>query len=133
MFTKLLRPVAALFRQEGLRILVYLDDWLLMAPCRSRFTERLIRVRLINPAVTGISTEWQEMYHGAEPVYRVSGLHSRLQEDDPVLACSQGDTQGVPTHLEPFGGNGSLIIPHNWPHDISPTCHPLSPVTFFNT
>ena len=25
-FTKLLRPVAALFRQEGLRILVYLDD-----------------------------------------------------------------------------------------------------------
>ena len=30
-FTKLLHPVAALFRQEGLRILVYLDDWLLMA------------------------------------------------------------------------------------------------------
>ena len=30
-FTKLLRPVAALFRQAGLRILVYLDDWLLLA------------------------------------------------------------------------------------------------------
>ena len=33
------------------------------------------------------------------------------------------------THLEPFRGNGSPIIPHNWPHDISPTCHPPSPVT----
>ena len=30
-FTKLLRPVASLFRQAGLRILVYLDDWLLLA------------------------------------------------------------------------------------------------------
>ena len=31
MFTKLLRPVAVLFRHEGLRILVYLDNWLLIA------------------------------------------------------------------------------------------------------
>ena len=98
---------------------------------RPRFTERPIRVRLINPAVTEISTEWQEMDHGAEPVYRVSGLHNRLQEDDPVLACSQGQqhTQGVPTHLEPFGGNGLPIIPHNWSYDISPTCHLPSLVT----
>ena len=54
---------------------------------RSGFTERPI----LNLTVTG-------------PVYRVSGLHNRLQEDDPGLACSQGrqDTQGVLTHFEPF-------------------------------
>ena len=49
-----------------------------------------------------------------------------------ILACSQGrqDTQGVPTHLEAFGGNGSPIIPYNWTHDISPTCHPPSPLHY---
>ena len=130
-FTKLLRPVAALFRQEGLRILVYLDDWLLMASCPDLLKDQSEYVSSTLHAVTGISTEWQEMHHGAEPVYRVSGLDNRLQEDDPVLACSQGrqGTQGVPTNFEPFGGNGSPIIPHNWPHDISPTYHPPNSVT----
>ena len=58
-FTKL---VAALFRKEGLRILVYLDDWLLANCIRTRFSERPNRVCLINLAVTGICTEQQEMY-----------------------------------------------------------------------
>ena len=71
------------------------------------------------------------MHHSADSVDRVSGLHNRLQEDDPVLASSQGrqDTQRVPTHLEPFRGNRSPVIPHNWSHDISSTSNSPSSIT----
>ena len=98
---------------------------------RPRFTERPRRVRLIELAVTGISIESQEMHHGADSINRVSGLHNRLQEDDPVLAGSQGrqDTQRVSTHIEPLRGNRSPVIPHNWSHDVSSTCHSPSPIT----
>ena len=98
---------------------------------RPRFTERPKRVRLIDLAFTGISIESQEMYHGANSINRVSRLHNRLQEDDPVPAGSQGrqDTQGVSTHIEPLRGNRSPVIPHNWSHDVSSTCHSPSPAT----
>ena len=68
---------------------------------RPRFTERPRRVRLIDLAFTGISIESQEMYHGANSINRVSRLHNRLQEDDPVPAGSQGrqDTLHLNLHF----------------------------------
>ena len=47
----------------------------------------------------------------------------------PAVKVDKINTQGVLTHLELFRGNGAPIIPHNWTHDISSTCHSPSPVT----
>ena len=38
-FTKLCRPIAAHFRSRGIRLLVYLDDWLLMAQSKDQAVE----------------------------------------------------------------------------------------------
>ena len=124
MLTKLLHPVAALFRQDGLGILVYLDDWLLMAS-----DPGLLKDQFEYVSSTLHSLGFLLNGKNCIKVYRVSEFHNRLQEDDPVLAGSQGrqDTQGVPTrHIlnlsEVTGCQLSYII--GLMTSVEPAVHP---------
>ena len=73
-FTKLLRPVAALFRQEGLRILAYLDDWLLIASDPDLLKDQS---EYVSSTLQSLGFLLNGKKCIVEPSQRVSGLHNR--------------------------------------------------------
>lgn len=100
-FTKLLRPVVARLRRKGIRLLIYLDDVLIMA--RERKTLETFTGGNRNTLRVGIRDQHQEVNFQAVTEYRVSRVPGGLSENDtaPSTGESDQDSEDVQTHTQP--------------------------------
>ena len=75
-FTKLLRHVASLLRQQEIRFLIYLDDLLLMASDQLFLKDQTAHVITV---LHSVRAKQQEVCYRTKPIDRVSGLHSGIE------------------------------------------------------
>ena len=115
---------------EGSEIPVYLDDWLLIASDPHLLKDQS---EYISSTLQSLGFLLNAKKCIMEPSQSIEFLGFII--DSRKIALSLPSVKVNKIHkecrhiLNLFGGSGLPIIPHNWSHDISPTCHPPSPVT----
>ena len=131
-FTKTLRPVAALVQELGVRVIFYIDDILLMADSKERLTDQTIGLSYL--LVSGFHHQHQKDNPRAYPVDRVSRLHCEynLHGAEPPSIENEKDPGRSPktkrggVSIGPSPGSGSGQDEHDGPNYSS--CTPvLSP------
>ena len=129
-FTKILRPVAALFRQEGLKILVYLDDWLLMASNPDLLKDQS---EYVSSTLQSLGFLLNGKKCIMEPTQSIEFLGFIIDSRRMTLSLPAVKVNKIHKEcrhiLNLSEVTGHQHIPHNWSHDISPTCHSPSPIT----
>ena len=130
-FTKLLKPVVAFLRQMGIRIMIYLDDILIVAPSPEEVSRNLQLVIQILMHPPGFCDQPEEMYTHPNSVDRVSRVRGGLRPDGSLSAPRQGqqDKEGVQAYGQSIGCLGSLPGPPDRPANLLLTRSPDCPAT----
>ena len=83
-FTKILKPAVEMLRSQGVRLVIYMDDMLLMA--ESKQANRTRPVDIVSPRESGAYCQLQEVYSGTISGNRVSGDDCQLHIDGSEIA-----------------------------------------------
>ena len=95
-FTKLLKPVAAFLRKRGIRLVLYLDDMLIIGSSvqeTTKFTQ-------IAMDLLGFHYTQGEINNNPNPDYHLSGVYHqfKLQTDKPTLRESEENSNTLPSN-----------------------------------
>ena len=87
-FTKLLKPAATFLRKEGYRIVIYLDDFPLLASSKGEAL-RLTQMTLSLLQSLGFLINWTKSTLSPHPVYYIRQLCHKLSEHDHLFTRAQ--------------------------------------------
>ena len=95
-FTKLMKPVVAALRQRGIRLIIYLDDILIMAESQALALHHAASTLNLLEGL-GFYSQLQQVPVNPLPEYRVFGLSDQFNQSHPPVA--RGETQENPKDL----------------------------------
>ena len=119
-FTKTLKPVAALGRELGIRMVVYIDDILLMAEIKEKARDQASSLIYL-VTVPGFHSKHGEDSVRTLAMPRVPGFHGRHHQDGAKSTSSEDnkDSGGVPTVVRGGAGYSPCPLQINWQDE----CH----------
>ncbi len=100
-FTKVAEAALVPLREQGVRILNYLDDWLILAQSRDQLCEHRDMV-LSHLSQLGLQVNWEKSK--LSPVQRISFLGMELDSVSQTARLTQERTQSVLNCLNTFTG-----------------------------
>ena len=124
-FTKLLKPVTALLRQRGLRLILYLDDMLLMA--QSKFELKAF-VKLVPQflQLLGFNINWGKSV--LPPTQRIQFLGFTVDSVEMSMWLPGQNQSGLQGHAETAFHHSARVISDDWASDSNGSGHSTSPI-----